>query len=58
MNNLYARLSQQHHGLGTYRIFQQKLAALSGDEPEQQALCQLLTYLVGDHVRPIGRSRV
>jgi len=29
---------------------QQKLATLSGDEPEQRALCRLLTYLVGSYV--------
>jgi hypothetical protein len=28
------RGSQQHHGLRTLQIFQQKLATLSGDEPE------------------------
>ena len=50
MNDLYAWLSQQHHGLRTFQIFQQKLATLSGDEPEQRALCRLLTYLVGSYV--------
>jgi hypothetical protein len=47
MNDVHAWLSQQHHGLRTYQILQQKLATLSGDEPEQRALCRLLTYLVG-----------
>jgi hypothetical protein len=50
MNDLYAWLSQQHHGLRTYQILQQKLATLSGHEPEQRALCRLLTYLVGSYV--------
>src|ERR1700716_1555145 len=50
MNDLHAWLSLQHHGLRTFRIFQQKLATLSGDEPEQQALCRLLTYLVGSYI--------
>jgi hypothetical protein len=50
MNDLHAWLSQQHHGLRTFRIFQQKLETLSGDEPEQQALCRLLTYLVGSYI--------
>jgi hypothetical protein len=50
MNNLHAWLSQQHHGLRTFQIFQQKLSTLSGDEPEQRALCRLLTYLVGSYI--------
>src|ERR1700716_3948580 len=50
MNDLHAWLSLQHHGLRTFRIFQQKLATLSGDEPEQRALCRLLTYLVGSYI--------
>jgi hypothetical protein len=50
MNDLHAWLSQQHHGLRTFQTFQQKLAALSGDEPGQQALCRLLTYLVGSYI--------
>src|SRR5712671_4871112 len=50
MNDLYAWLSQQHHGLRTFQIFQQKLTALSGHEPEQRALCRLLTYLVGSYI--------
>ena len=50
MNDLYTWLSQQHHGLRTYQILQQKLATLSGHEPEQRALCRLLTYLVGSYI--------
>jgi len=50
MNDLYAWLSRQHHGLRTFQIFQQKLATLIGDEPEQRALCRLLTYLVGSYI--------
>ena len=50
MNDLHAWLSQQHHGLRTFKIFQQKLETLSGDEPEQRALCRLLTYLVGSYI--------
>jgi hypothetical protein len=33
MNDLHAWLLQQHHGLRTFQIFQQKLATLSEDEP-------------------------
>jgi hypothetical protein len=50
MNDLHAWLSQQHHGLRTFQIFQQKLATLSGNAPEQRALCRLLTYVVGSYI--------
>ena len=50
MNDLHAWLSQQRHGLRIFQIFQQKLATLSGDEPEQRALCQLLPCLVGSYI--------
>jgi hypothetical protein len=50
MSDLHAWLSRQHHGLRIFQIFQQKLATLSGDEPEQRALCRLLTYLVGSYI--------
>src|SRR5690349_18069961 len=50
MNDLHAWLLQQHHGLRTFQIFQQKLATLSEDEPEQRALCRLLSYLVGRYI--------
>jgi hypothetical protein len=33
-----------------------KLATLSGDEPEQRALCRLLTYLVGSYVEALTRN--
>ena len=50
MNDLHAWLSQQHHGLRTFKILQQKLGTLSEDEPEQRALCRLLSCLVGSYV--------
>jgi len=50
MNDLHAWLSQQHYGSRTFQILQQKLATLSGDEPEQRALCRLLTYLIGSYI--------
>jgi hypothetical protein len=50
MNDLYTWLSQQHHGLRTYRAFQQKLATLGRDDPGQQALCRLLSSLVGGYI--------
>src|ERR1700738_4413659 len=49
MNDLHAWLLQQHHGLRTFQIFQQKRATLSGDEPERRALCRLLSSLVGGY---------
>jgi hypothetical protein len=50
MNDLHAWLSQPHQGFRTFHIFQQELETLSGDEPEQRALCRLLTYLVGSYI--------
>jgi hypothetical protein len=50
MNDLYAWLSQQHHGLRTFHTFQQKLATLSKGEPGQRALCRLLSSLVGGYI--------
>src|SRR6266436_7116399 len=50
MNDLHPWLSQQHHGLRTFHTFQQKLATLSRDEPGQQALCRLLSSLVGGYI--------
>ena len=50
MNDLHTWLSQQHHGLRTFRAFQQKLDEVSNSDPEQRELCQLLTAIVGDCV--------
>ena len=50
MNDLCTWLSQQHHGLRTFHIFQQKLATMSMDEPGQRALCRLLSSLVGGYI--------
>ena len=50
MNDLHTWLSQQHHGLRTFRTFQQRLATLSRDEPGQRALCRLLGSVVGGYI--------
>ena len=50
MNDLYAWLSQQHHGLRTFHTFQQKLATLNRDKPGQRALCRLLSSLVSGYI--------
>jgi len=50
MNDLHAWLSGQHHGLRTFRIFQQKLETLGRDDPGQRGLCRLLTALVGNYI--------
>jgi hypothetical protein len=49
-NDLHTWLSQQHHGLRTFRTFQQKLDALSQGDPEQRALYRLLSGVVGSYV--------
>jgi len=50
MNDLYDWFSHQHHGLRTFKSFQQKLESLSRDEPEQRGLYALLNNLVGSYV--------
>lgn len=50
MNDLHAWLSEQHHGLRTFRTFLQKLETLGRDDPEQRGLCRLLSALVGSYV--------
>jgi hypothetical protein len=50
MNDLYTWLSQQHHGLRTYRTFQQKLDDVSRNDPEQRALCRVLSSVVGSYI--------
>jgi hypothetical protein len=50
MNDLHTWLSQQHHGLRTFRSFQQKLDTLSRGDPEQRALCRVLSGIVGSYV--------
>ncbi|MGY8665146.1 hypothetical protein Q3C01_22670 [Bradyrhizobium sp. UFLA05-109] len=50
MNDLYWWVSQQHHGLRTFKTFQQKLERLSRDEPEQRGLYRLLSNLVDGYI--------
>ena len=57
MNDLHTWLSQQHHGLRTFRIFQQKLETLGRDDPEQRGLCRLLSGLVGSYVETFDEPR-
>jgi hypothetical protein len=64
MNELYIWFSHQHHGLGTFRTFQQKLENLSAEEPGNRGLYRLLSSLVGRYSRggrgerhPLGQGR-
>ena len=50
MNELHTWVSQQHHGLRTFKTFQQKLERLSRDEPEQRGLYRLLSNIVGGYI--------
>ena len=50
MNNLHTWLSQQHHGLRTFRTFQQKLDDLGNGDPGQRAMCRLLKNIVGSYI--------
>ncbi|KYH01715.1 hypothetical protein [Bradyrhizobium sp. DOA1] len=56
MNDLHHWLSQQHHGLRTFRTFQQKLETLGRDDPAQRGLCCLLSGLVGDYVEAFDEA--
>jgi len=56
MNDLHAWLSEQHHGLRTFRIFQQKLETLGRHDPGQRGLCRLLSYLVGSYVEAFDEA--
>jgi hypothetical protein len=49
-SDLHKWLLQQHHGLRTFKTFQQKLESLSNDDPEQRAVCRLLSGLVGSYI--------
>jgi hypothetical protein len=50
MNELHHWLSQQHHGLRTFRSFQQQVETFGRERPEQRAICCLLGCLVGRFV--------
>lgn len=56
MNDLHHWLSQQHHGLRTFRTFQQKLETLGRDDPAQGGLCRLLSGLVGDYLEAFDEA--
>ncbi|MBR0967007.1 hypothetical protein JQ554_23435 [Bradyrhizobium diazoefficiens] len=56
MNDLHTWLSQQHHGLRTFRTFQQKLETLGRDDPTQRGLCRLLSGLVGSYVEAFDEA--
>jgi hypothetical protein len=56
MNDLHTWLSQQHHGLRTFRTFQQKLETLGRDDPAQRGLCRLLSGLVGSYVEAFDEA--
>ncbi|MGY8704679.1 hypothetical protein RAD16_02905 [Bradyrhizobium sp. 18BD] len=56
MNDLHTWLSEQHHGLRTFRTFQQKLDTLGRDDPDQRGLCRLLSGLVGRYVEAFDEA--
>ena len=56
MNDLHIWLSQQHHGLRTFKTFQQKLESLSRQDPAQQGLCALLSRLVGGYIETFDEA--
>jgi hypothetical protein len=50
MNDLSTWLANQHHGLRTFRAFEQKLHEIGSGDPGQRAICRLLSAVVGNHV--------
>ena len=50
MDELLSWLSQQHHGLRTFKSFEQKAENLIGEEPEHRALYRLLANIVGSYI--------
>jgi len=56
MNDLHAWLSEQHHGLRTFRTFQQKLETIGRDDPAQRGLCRVLSSLVGSYVEAFDEA--
>jgi hypothetical protein len=50
MNDLHSWLSQQHHGLRTFKNFQEKIEIWSRHEAAQQGLCAVLNRLVGGFI--------
>ena len=58
MNDLYAWVAGQHHGLRTFKAFQQKLDSLSNDEPDQRGLCKVLSGVVGRYVEALDEQPV
>jgi hypothetical protein len=50
MNELYTWVSQQHHGLRTFKTLQQKLESLSAVDPEQRGLYRLLSNIVSGYI--------
>jgi hypothetical protein len=55
-NDLHSWLCQRHHGLRTFRDFQQQLDTLSRAAPEQRALCRLLSGIVGSYVEAFDEA--
>ena len=56
MNELYSWLSRQHHGLRTFKNFQNQLNSLSRREPSQQGLCAVLGCLVGGYIETFDEA--
>ena len=58
MNDLYTWVAGQHHGLRTFKAFQQRLDSLSNDEPDQRGLCKVLSSVVGRYVEVLDEQPV
>ncbi len=58
MNDLYSWIADQHHGLHTFKSFQDKLAQFAEHQPEQRGLCRVLTHLVQGYIEAFDEAPV
>ena len=56
MNDLYSWIAHQHHGLHTFKSFQDKLEQFAEDHPAQRGLCRVLSHLVQDYIEAFDEA--
>lgn len=56
MNDLYSWTAHQHHGLHTFKSFQDKLEQFAEDHPAQRGLCRVLSHLVQDYIEAFDEA--
>lgn len=56
MNDLYSWIAHQHHGLHTFKSFQDKLEQFAEHHPAQRGLCRVLSHLVQDYIEAFDEA--